>query len=54
VIGEAQEPWRTVCEEVEVEQDPKKLLELAQELNRLLERKLSRVSGERTVAGQLE
>lgn len=44
MLGEARENWRRVCERIEVEQDPRKLLELVQELNRLLEQKMSRVN----------
>jgi hypothetical protein len=33
------ELWRTLCEQAVVEEDPEKLLELMQEINRLLEEK---------------
>lgn len=37
--GEKRERWRELCEQAETEQDPKKLVELAEEINRLLEEK---------------
>ena len=39
MIGLDGERWRQLCELAEKEQDPKKLLELAEEINRLLEEK---------------
>jgi hypothetical protein len=45
--GESRELWRQYCEQAAVEQDPKKLLELVKEINRLLEEKEQRLSRER-------
>ena len=41
--GEIVERWRTLCEQAAVEQDLDKLLELTQEINRLLEEKEQRL-----------
>lgn len=41
--GEKRERWRELCEQAETEQDPKKLVELAEEINRLLEEKEQRL-----------
>jgi hypothetical protein len=35
--------WMELCEQAAVEQDPKKLLELVTEINRLLEEKEKRI-----------
>jgi hypothetical protein len=35
--GEDKERWKELCAQAAVERDPEKLLELAQEINRLLE-----------------
>ena len=43
VIGQNEERWRELCEQVEVEQDPKKLVELTTEIYRLLEEKRRRL-----------
>ena len=43
MIGEKEERWREVCEQVAVEQDPKKLVELTTEIYRLLEEKRRRL-----------
>ena len=37
MIGENKERWRELCEQVAVEQDPKKLVELTTEIYRVLE-----------------
>ena len=39
MAGETGELWRALCEQAEIEEDPDKLIELAQELNRLLDEK---------------
>jgi hypothetical protein len=39
-----QERWRELCEQASVEQDPKKLLELVTEINRLLDEKKIRLT----------
>jgi hypothetical protein len=41
--GEAKERWMELCEQASVEQDPQKLLELAQQINDLLEEKERRL-----------
>jgi hypothetical protein len=41
--GDTAERWRKLCEQAAIEQDPKKLLELAEEINRLLEAKEQRL-----------
>jgi len=43
MIGQNKERWRELCEQVEVEQDPKKLVELTTETYRLLEEKRRRL-----------
>jgi len=35
--GETGERWRKLCEQAAIEQDPQKLVELAEEIDRLLE-----------------
>jgi hypothetical protein len=42
VIGQNEERWREVCEQVAGEQDPKKLVKLTTEIYRLLEEKRRR------------
>ena len=37
MIGQNEERWREVCEQVAAEQDPKKLVELTTEIYRFLE-----------------
>ena len=41
--GETQERWRELCNRAALEQDPKKLLDLAAEINRLLKEKEQRL-----------
>jgi len=43
MIGKNKERWRELCEQVAVEQDPKKLVELTTEIYRLLEEKRRRL-----------
>ena len=43
MIGQNEERWREVCEQVAVEQDPKMLIELATGIYRLLEEKRRRL-----------
>jgi len=43
MIGQNEERWREVCEQVAVEQDPRKLVELTTEIYRLLEEKRRRL-----------
>jgi hypothetical protein len=42
--GEKAEQWRVLCEMAAVEKDPQKLLELSQEINRLLEENEQRLN----------
>jgi hypothetical protein len=44
VEGEKAEQWRVLCERAAIEQDPQRLLELAEEISRLLEEKEQRLS----------
>jgi hypothetical protein len=44
--GDTAERWRKLCEQAAIEQDPKKLLELAEEINRLLEAKEQRLKNQ--------
>jgi hypothetical protein len=41
--GETGELWRKLCEEAATEQDHEKLIELAKEINRLLDEKEQRL-----------
>ena len=41
--GEQKERWKVLCEQVVVEQDPEKLMELVREINDLLEGKERRL-----------
>ena len=43
MIGENEGRWRQLCEQVAVEQGPKKLVELTTEIYRLLEEKRRRL-----------
>lgn len=45
--GENEERWRALCEQAVVEQDPKKLLQLVREINRLLEADEQRLQRDR-------
>jgi hypothetical protein len=45
--GETGEHWKELCAQAAVEQDPQKLLELTQEINRLLEAKEQRLLKQR-------
>jgi hypothetical protein len=44
--GETGERWRVLCEEAAEEQDPERLMELIEEINRLLQEKEKRLRGE--------
>jgi hypothetical protein len=44
--GKDKERWEALCELAAIERDPKKLLDLIQEINRLLEAKRKRLHGE--------
>ena len=50
--GETCELWRMFCEQAAIEEDAEKLLELAQEINRLLEEKEVRLQKLRQGAGE--
>lgn len=41
--GETGELWRSLCGQAAIEQDPEKLLELAEEITRLLNQKEERL-----------
>jgi hypothetical protein len=41
--GQTREKWRELCAQAAIEQDPKKLLELTEEINRLLAEKETRL-----------
>lgn len=41
--GKARERWIELCEQAAVEQDSEKLMELVQEISRLLEEKAARI-----------
>ena len=43
--GEQKELWVELCKQASIEQDPKKLMELVEEITRLLDRKLDRLTG---------
>ena len=43
VIGTNEERWRELCKQASAEQDPKRMLELIKEINRLLGEKLARL-----------
>ena len=43
MIGKEKEHWRQLCERAAVEQDPKKLVELAKEIIRILDEKEARL-----------
>lgn len=45
--GEKKERWLRLCEQAVTEQDPAKLLQLVQEINRLLEEKEQRLKTQR-------
>ena len=46
--GEKGERWRKLCEQAAIEQDPQKLMELADKIDRLLEAKEERLKEQRT------
>ena len=50
--GETGERWRTLCEEAATEQDPERLLLLAQEISRLLDEKERRLKKARNDGSQ--
>lgn len=50
--GETGERWRKLCEEAAVEQDPERLLLLAQEISRLLDEKEQRLKKARDDSSQ--
>ena len=50
--GRVEEQWVTLCSKAAVEQDPKKLLDLVSEINRLLDMRKKRLAIESTSDGQ--
>jgi hypothetical protein len=48
MIGETKERWMQLAEQAANEQDPKKLLKLVDEINRMLEAKEARLNGQIT------
>jgi hypothetical protein len=44
MVGEDKERWQELCERAATEQDPKKLIELVEEIDRLLEAKQNRLN----------
>ena len=46
MIGKDEERWRELCKQASVEKDPKKMLELIKEINRLLDEKQARLESE--------
>ena len=47
MIGQNKERWLELCEQAAVEQDPKRLIELVTEINRLLDEKRRRLQRKR-------
>jgi hypothetical protein len=47
VKGETGERWRTLCELAAEEQDPQRLMELVEQINRMLEEKEKRLEEQR-------
>jgi hypothetical protein len=45
LIGENEERWKRLCEQAAKEQDRKKLIELVNEINELLDAKQKRLAG---------
>jgi hypothetical protein len=45
MIGDTKERWQELCEQAATEQDPEKLVALAEEIGRLLEEKEKRLRG---------
>lgn len=48
--GPVRERWQILCEQAANEQDPQKLLELVQEINKLLAEKQNRLNARRQAA----
>ena len=46
MIGKDEERWRELCKQASVEKDPKKMLELIKEINRLLDEKQARLENQ--------
>jgi hypothetical protein len=44
-VQQNRERWEELCRQAAVEQDSKKLIELIQEINKLLDEKLKRLDG---------
>lgn len=52
--GETGERWRKLCEQAAVEQESEKLLELAKEINRLLDEKAERLKSGSKPSGAVQ
>ena len=52
--GEARELWQRLCEQAAVEQDHEKLLQVTQEINRLLNEKEERAEEPAIETGRIE
>jgi hypothetical protein len=50
--GEKKERWLQLCEMAATEQDSEKLLKLVMEINRLLEEKEQRLTGQKSAAAE--
>jgi hypothetical protein len=48
MLSELNEQWKDLCQQASTEQDPTRLLELVREVNRLLEEKQHRTTGNGT------
>jgi hypothetical protein len=47
MTGDEDKKWRDLCEQAQIEQDPKKLIELIKEINRLLQEREVRLRAAR-------
>ena len=51
--GKVKESWMQLCEQAAVEQDPRRLLELVQQINQMLEEKDQRLERERSARAEV-
>ena len=49
--GKVKEGWLQLCEQVAIEQDTERMIELVRELNRMLEEKEQRLEGKQSKSG---
>jgi hypothetical protein len=49
--GEVEEHWMELCRKAAVEQDPKRLMELIHEINRMLDEKEQRLKRDHAASG---